>query len=70
MVSETSSVPLASPPSQVGLVVFELTGEEHGDEDFVDSTLDENDGDKTKNGVSDIPEFEEPLEKKKNCVGG
>ena len=69
MVSETSSVPLASPPSQVSLVVFELTGEEHGDEDFVDSTLDENDGDKTKNGVSDIPEFEEPL-KKKNCVGG
>ena len=69
MVSKTSSVPLASPPSQVGLVVFELTREEHGDDDFVDSALDENDGNKTKNGVSDIPEFEEPL-KKRNCVGG
>ena len=62
MVSETSSVPLASPPSQVGLVVFELTGEEHGDEDLLDCALNGDDSDDTKHGVRCVPKLQEPLQ--------
>ena len=61
MVSETSSVPLASPPRQVGLIVLELSREEDSDEDLVNGTLNVDDGDQPKNSMGDIPQLQEPL---------
>ena len=41
--------------------MLELTGEEDGDEDLLDGTLDGDDGDDSENGVRRIPKLEEPL---------
>ena len=65
MSTQSPSVPFSSPPRPVRLVVFELTQEEARDKDFVDSTLDEDEGYHTKHGVRGVPEFKEPLEKGK-----
>ena len=46
--SESSSVPLAGPPSSVGLVVLELTSQHDRDEDLVQRALNTDDGDKAK----------------------
>ena len=59
--AQTTAVPLARPPRAVRLVVLELTRQEHGDEDLVNRTLDEDDRNKTEDGVRDVPELEEPL---------
>ena len=40
--TEVSSIPPSSPPSLIGLVVLELTGQKNQDQDLVDGTLDEN----------------------------
>ena len=61
MASESTSVPLARPPRQVGLVVFEFSGQEDGDEHLVDGTLDVNDANKTEDRVRNIPQLQEPL---------
>ena len=58
---EASSVPLARPPRPICLVVLELTREEHRDQDFVDGALNEDDSNQPKDGVSDIPQLQEPL---------
>ena len=42
--------------------MLELTRQEHGDEHFVDGSLDVDDGDETKDRVRDIPRLEEPLQ--------
>ena len=55
--AEVPSVPPSSPPSLVGLVVFELSGQKNRDQDLVDGTLDENHGNKTEDGVRSIPKF-------------
>lgn len=59
--AETAVEPNTSPPCSVGLVVLELSGEEGRDEDLENTTLDRNDGDKTKDGVRGVPGLEEPL---------
>jgi len=51
MVAETTAGPFTSPPGQVGLVVLELSGEEHGNENLVDGALDGDDGDQSEDGV-------------------
>lgn len=61
MVPKAATIPFPSPPSAIGLVVLELTGEEDGDEDFVDCTLDGDDSNETEHGVGRIPGLEEPL---------
>jgi hypothetical protein len=43
--------------------MLELSGEEEGDDDLMDSALDEENCDKAKNGMGYIPKFQEPLEK-------
>lgn len=51
MITQATSIPPASPPSQVGLVMFEFSGEEYGDEHFVKSALHVDDGNETQNRV-------------------
>lgn len=41
--------------------MLELTGEEHGDEDLLDSALDGDNRNDTKDCMRRIPKFEEPL---------
>ena len=60
--AEAASVPLSGPPRPVRLVVFELTRQEHRDEDLVNGTLDVDDADQSEHGVRDIPELQEPLQ--------
>ena len=59
--SEAPTVPLASPPGPVGLVVLELAGQEDRNKNLLNGPLDCNDGDDTKDGMGCIPEFQEPL---------
>ena len=61
--AEAAAVPLAGPPRAVRLLVLELAGEEDGDEDLLDGTLDGDDGDDSENGVRRIPKLEEPLQR-------
>ena len=61
VVAQAAAVPLAGPPRAVRLVVLELTGQEDGDEDLVNSALDVDDGDETENGMRDVPQLQEPL---------
>ena len=42
-VTKSTSVPLARPPSAIRLVVFELTGEEDGNQELLYGTLNGND---------------------------
>lgn len=60
--AEAAAVPLSGPPGAVRFIVLELAREEDGDEDLVDSTLDEDDADEAKDGMRDVPELEEPLQ--------
>ena len=62
MRAKIPSIPPSGPPSLVGLIVFELTGQKDRNQDLVDGTLDENYGNKTEDGVRGIPKFQEPLE--------
>jgi len=57
MHTKVSSIPPSSPPSLVGLIMFEFTGQKNWDQDLVDGTLDENHSNETKNGMWCIPEF-------------
>jgi hypothetical protein len=41
--------------------MFEFTRQEDGDQNFVDSPLNENDTNQTKHCVGSIPKFQEPL---------
>lgn len=59
--TETTAVPLTSPPCAVRLVVLELARKEDCNKNLVDGALDENDGDKPEHSVRGIPELEEPL---------
>ena len=62
--TQSTAVPLASPPCAVRLVVLELTREEDGDEDLLDGTLDSNDGNDAEDSVRSVPELQEPLRKR------
>lgn len=48
MRTKTTSVPFTGPPSAVRFVVLELARQEHGNQNFEDSALHVNNGDKTK----------------------
>lgn len=61
MGTQSSVEPNTSPPSSVGFVMLEFTGEEDGDEDLEDTSLDSNDGDETEDCVRCVPELKEPL---------
>ncbi len=61
MRTETDAPPFASPPCSVRLVVLELSGEEHRDDYFVNSSLNEDNCDQSKNCMGDVPKLEEPL---------
>lgn len=50
-----------SPPRSVGLVVLELSREEHSDQNLKDASLHHNDSDHSKYGVRRVPQLEEPL---------
>ena len=62
--AETTTIPLSRPPCLVGLLVLQLTREEDGDEDLLDSALNRNNGDDTEHSVRRVPELEEPLRKR------
>lgn len=59
--SKSSAIPFAGPPSTIGLIMLEFTSKEHRNQEFLNSTLDGNNGDNTKDGMGSIPEFQEPL---------
>lgn len=61
MRAQTTSIPLASPPCPVCLVVLELARDEDGDQDLLNRTLDSDDGDQSENRMRRVPRFEEPL---------
>ena len=60
--AEAAAVPLAGPPRAIRLLVLELTGEEDGDENLLDRTLDGNNSDDTEDRMRGIPELKEPLQ--------
>ena len=64
MRTEVPSVPPSGPPGFVGLIMFELTGQKDRDQNLVDGTLNEDYGNKTKNGMRGVPKFQEPLKVK------
>lgn len=66
MGTKSSTIPTTSPPRPIGLIMFEFTRKEDGDEDFVNSTLNGDHANKTQNGMSDVPCFKEPLKKIKS----
>jgi hypothetical protein len=47
MITQSSAVPLAGPPGAIGLIVFELSTEADGDENFVDGALYRDSGDQS-----------------------
>lgn len=51
MHAEVPSIPPSGPPGLVGLVVFELTGQQDRDQDLVEGTLDEDHGNKAEDGM-------------------
>lgn len=57
MTPQTPIEPNTSPPSSVGFVMLELSGQEDGNEDLEDTPLNGNHGDKTEDGVRGVPEF-------------
>jgi hypothetical protein len=59
--AEAPSVPFTSPPCTVRLVVFELTRQENGNKNLLDSTLHGDNGDDSQYCMRSIPEFEKPL---------
>lgn len=61
MCTQPTAIPPTCPPRTIRLIVLEFTGQEDGYEDFVNSPLDENDRNKTKDGMRSIPRFQEPL---------
>lgn len=63
VVAKAAPVPPACPPCSVGFVMFELARQEHGDQDLVDSTLNRDNRNETKNGMRRVPGFQEPLQK-------
>jgi hypothetical protein len=62
VVTETTSIPLTSPPCAVRLVMLELARDKDGDQDLLDRTLNGDDRDQTKDRMSRVPSLEEPLE--------
>jgi len=63
--SKAAAVPLTSPPSPVGFIVLELTGQEDRNKNLLNGSLDCDDGDDTEDGVGSIPELQEPEELEK-----
>ena len=53
------------PPRSVRLVVLELSGQEHGNEDLEDAPLHTDHSDETQHGMRRIPQFQEPEELEK-----
>lgn len=53
------AVPFSSPPSDVGLIMLELTSQGQGDDELVDEPLDGSHGDHTKNTPGPRPALEE-----------
>ena len=70
MVLEATAVPLASPPSPVGLVVLEFTGQTRRNEDLGDGSLNRDGGDQTEDGMRDVPQLEIPLRTKGSAKRG
>ena len=66
MDTKSTTIPTTSPPRTIGLIVFEFTRKEDRDKDFVNSTLNGDHANKTQDGMSDVPCFEEPLEEIKS----
>lgn len=63
MGTKSTTIPTTSPPSPIRLVVFEFTRKEDRNKDLVNSTLNGDHANKTQDGMSDVPCFEEPLRK-------
>ncbi len=61
MRTQPSVKPNTSPPSPVGLIVLELSGQEDSDEDLEDTSLHTDNGNDTDHSMRSIPEFQEPL---------
>jgi len=51
MRAQATAIPLSGPPGAVRLIVLELSGEEHRDENLMHGALDENDGDNAEHRV-------------------
>ena len=62
MGTESTSIPLASPPSTIGFIMLELTWKEYRDEEFEDGALNVDDSNQTKYRMRSIPELQEPLQ--------
>ncbi len=60
--AESTVEPDTSPPCAIRLIVLEFSGQEHGDEDLEDTSLDGDDGDDTQNRMRGIPKLKEPLQ--------
>jgi hypothetical protein len=62
MITETSTVPLSSPPSAIGFIVLELSTQHAGDQHLEQGSLDGNCGNHAQHSVRDIPQLDEPQE--------
>lgn len=60
--SQTPVEPNTSPPRSVCLVMLELSRQEDGNENLEDTPLNSNDRNDTENGMTRVPELEEPEE--------
>ena len=65
MSTKSTTIPATSPPRPIGLIVFEFTRKEDGDQDLVNSTLNGYHANKTQDSMRDIPRLKEPLKEKK-----
>jgi len=64
-VEENDGSPNSSPPSSVGLVMLELSGEEERDQSLVESSLNGDGSENSEDGVRRVPSLEEPLRTRK-----
>jgi hypothetical protein len=65
MRAQAAVSPSTCPPCSVGFIMLEFTGKEDRNQDLVNSPLDRDDGNKTKNNTRRVPFFQVPLRSKK-----
>lgn len=59
--TQPSSIPFPCPPCAVGFVVLVLSSQEYGNQDFLKSPLNCDDGDDAQDCVGCVPKLKEPL---------
>lgn len=53
--TQATAIPFTSPPSTIGLVMFEFTSKEDGDKEFLNGALNGDDSNDTKHGMGSVP---------------